>query len=1066
MSQRPEQDLGTTALQREDADVQDVRLAVVLNGGVSLAVWISGVVIELDHLVQGSRAPADARTGDVYAELLDVLRVRARIDVIAGTSAGGLNGGFLALGLVRGADLSSMRDLWRDQGELSTLLRDPREKGARSLLRGGHFHEQLVLAYRQVVAARTRRPAPEGEHVDLYLTGTLWDGRRSTFTDDMGRPIVEVDHDATFSFSSDPLVVGTAAAGNLCLDGVAEQLAVASRCTSSFPGAFEPFEVRVGREAAGDRWPSTAGLADFSTTQYVVDGGVLRNKPVKPALAAIYRQSASRQVRRVLAYVVPDPGERAAPATASDRRSGGTEAPGAYEVLLGVLTRLRSTDSVSGELAEIGRQNDEAALRKRTRDRLAQAFVEAGEHEDLARVAFRAYREVRHETSVRTVARLLLAAPAARRWSADEITAQLREIAAEPAGLPFVPGEDLDEARAAAPVDWRWGQSTVHRLGDLTVDVLRRAVWLAPIGSDQRVVVVRSRDEAHTVLAQVRADRADLDTFWRRAGLQLPARSEGSAASPAELAELRSWLRTTLTQWEKTGGRRREALHLQAVRLADCLWSGRAALVSVVGGRAQKVDPRAEQQDRLRALVRMLLEGTGSAEAVLARMLDLEVVQVAFSGAAGDVEQEVELVQISSTTPQLLTGVQEHHFGAFYRASWRCNDWLRGRLDGSEQLVQTLLEPDRLRQLLDPDASPVAATDQLCAALRSVAVGPATAPHHVELAAAWDAEAVVLRAELAVLHDDAPLPRTFPRVAARIADRLHAQLLEQELVALAEAVLGEVDRLEQSEDWARRVLAATADGPVPLSVLTSLARGSEDIGKQRISDEMVDGTDTFVRTTTHAAAAATSMLTALPGPKLLTGTLRAARGYAVLVWVLVSRLTTRSNNGPNLLGLVVGVGAALVALTLVMPGVPIAVTLVGAGLLLAATTASALTQRSQLGWGLGRRTAVACGAVLLAAAVALGWDLARDGVVVRDALLRMAGRVLVVVSVVLLGWFVARARPAPSTRSLPSVPTPRPPGDDAGRRGPGTQAQPDDRTIDLTGGPDRPSAHASRASQR
>jgi hypothetical protein len=90
---------------------QELRLAVVLNGGVSLAVWISGVTHELNQLVQASRrrATRQGAGSDTYADLLKVLQADARIDVIAGTSAGGINGGFLALGLAHGCDLSGLR---------------------------------------------------------------------------------------------------------------------------------------------------------------------------------------------------------------------------------------------------------------------------------------------------------------------------------------------------------------------------------------------------------------------------------------------------------------------------------------------------------------------------------------------------------------------------------------------------------------------------------------------------------------------------------------------------------------------------------------------------------------------------------------------------------------------------------------------------------------------------------------------------------------------------------------------------------------------------------------------
>jgi hypothetical protein len=48
---------------------------------------------------------------------------------------------------------------------------------------------------------------------------------------------------------------------------------------------------------------------NFRTSQYLVDGGVLLNKPIRPALEAVYRQTGEFLVRRILAYVVPHPGE-------------------------------------------------------------------------------------------------------------------------------------------------------------------------------------------------------------------------------------------------------------------------------------------------------------------------------------------------------------------------------------------------------------------------------------------------------------------------------------------------------------------------------------------------------------------------------------------------------------------------------------------------------------------------------------------------------------------------------------------------------------------------------------
>jgi predicted acylesterase/phospholipase RssA len=78
---------------RDDDHDEEVRFAVVLNGGVSLAIWMGGVTYEIDRLTR-TWPGADS----VYGRLLDLVQARARADVIAGTSAGGINGAFLALG--------------------------------------------------------------------------------------------------------------------------------------------------------------------------------------------------------------------------------------------------------------------------------------------------------------------------------------------------------------------------------------------------------------------------------------------------------------------------------------------------------------------------------------------------------------------------------------------------------------------------------------------------------------------------------------------------------------------------------------------------------------------------------------------------------------------------------------------------------------------------------------------------------------------------------------------------------------------------------------------------------
>ncbi len=1005
------------------ANRQDLRLAVVLNGGVSLAVWMSGVVLELNEVVQASRRPD--RTG-VYAEVLDLLQADARIDVVSGTSAGGLNGGFLSLGLVHGCDLSGMRSMWADKGALGKLLRDPREKGALSLLDGQWFHTQLRQAYADIAGAATGRPARDQEPpetVDLFLSGTLWNGRRTAFTDDLGHRLEEVDHDATFHFSSDPEVLGeepwATHRGDLRDVHVADELALASRCTSSFPGAFEPQQVDVDARE-GDRWPSQAGRTDFADSQLVVDGGVLHNKPVRPALEAVYRQPAGNQVRRVLAYVVPDPGESARTQTPG-------APPGMSEVLLAVMTRMRGTESISRELNELAVHNAEARRQRGSRERVARLLVTASASGDLVAQSFHAYREARVDEACETIATLLVGDGAGTRWSRQELVAALAENVGR---FTFVPGPDLAVELAATGEQWSWGQSTVRHLGDLTIDVLRRAVGLCPVDTAERAVLVGARTQAHQVLGEIRRDRQGLASSWQTAGAGLPARSGAAAATQRETAALRSALPAALDTWERSrplGNRTR--LYGQALDLARCLDDARAALGSVAEQRVATGDPLSAPLDHLRSLLAVLLRaGPGGGpgqepQQVLRQMLALSVVQVAFGGGTDDVEQEVELVQLSAVDPAQVTGLQLHHFGAFYRRSWRVSDWLTGRLDGAAQLLTILLSPARLAQLgLD--------ADQAYDKLRVIAVGQPDRPDHASLCRQWDQRADDVRAELAplgrreggALTGRGLLPSAFALVPAMIARRLRVDVHAVELPALAQAVRQDDDQLSESRLWADEFEKARGRledvGELGCDRLEQLCARSQVIGRQLIAAEMTEGSDTFARTATHASAALSSTVTTVRGNRLLRTVVAGIRGYVVLVWLLVNQLTSRNNLGTNVVSLVVGVGATLIGLTLVIPSVPVAVPLIGALLMLSALSATALSRRSTEGLGLGARLALVCVLILAALAATVVWDL-RDGTLSEavDALLRGLGKVGLVAAVVLTGVFLAGAgRPARKDR--------------------------------------------------
>jgi patatin-related protein len=1079
-----------------DVDCEEIRFAVVMNGGVSLAVWISGVTLELEHLAMGRRWGETT-----YGPLLDLLNADAWVDVIAGTSAGGLNGAFLALGLARDRDIALLRDLWRDQGSLEKLLRDPLSKNPPSLMMGDdYFLGRVRAALGDVVTQpdRTAGPKRVDRSVELILTGTLWQGRSTTFTDDMGAPITEMDHDATFRFAASG--GGTGGSGDLRAATVLDELAAAARCTSSFPGAFEPHWVEVtNADAQGDGpWASSAGMANFRESQYVIDGGVLLNKPIRPALEAVHRQTAGFQVRRVLAYVAPEPGERLA--VGAGRAAADRCVPQAREVLLGVLARLRSTDSISRELAEIRAHNREAHSRRRARDRLATAMT-GTVTDGLSGGAWQGYLEVRVDLAARTIGRLVAAGQpvGSSRWSEPELVAALRQVIWSRRFRPgrfFIPKDKhCEEAVARTDADWDWGQTTVQRLGDMTVDVLKRAVWLAPANSTARQRIVRCRQDVGAMLDAIRADSGQLDEYWSTSPVgadPTPPRRAEALGTATNTADLEEWLARILDGWDRapapssgTGGRR-EALYKQAIGLADKLHECADAINSVATSPQPAIDPEGLEGDRLKALYEYLLAPARSRDSeqrpsdVLERMLRLDVVQLAFSGASPDVEQEVELVQFSATDPHALTGVQLHHFGAFYRPSWRVNDWLHGRMDGAAHIVRTLLSVERLRQrgavlVDDVDLASErvaqarqARTADLLHQVHRAATSAASADDAEWLDTEWRrSDEFRCRSLLdqlvtvtpAAVHAGAERPpggaashsgggaephsggaephsggaEPHPGGAAPGADigapdagapspvecciqpitrSLQTHILREDLPALAEAIRYEgEDTPPRSRSWLASYDAATGSvaGPLPAPKLWDLWTQAQHVGAQRIGGEM--GGDTFARTVAQAMTVAANTVGSPTKLRTITAVQSALRGYTLAVWAMVALLTGRSRFGARVVELVVAAGGVLFAAAIFVPAMPLGFTLTGLLLLLAGASAAALLTREAR--AVGVRLA---GVSLLAAAVLSGyvyWDWTRHGL--SSAIWSLMVKVFVGVLVVLVGWWVAKARP-PSRR--------------------------------------------------
>ncbi|MFJ2583005.1 patatin-like protein [Kitasatospora aureofaciens] len=301
---------------------EEVRLALVMNGGVSLAVWMGGVTHEIDLLHRASLA---GTTGDRSApresegpgqEVYELWRQiaaesnrRVVVDIISGTSAGGLNGMLLGTALGRGSALPPLRAVWEEAASLPALLRDE-PKG--SLLSGDFFSRRIRD---ELIKIGDGQEGPE-QPVTLFLTATSLGGRTRSFVDEFGSRFEVRDHRRVYRFQYDkyaeiyrfqngrwdfmPDVRHDFAPNN------SESLALAAQASAGFPVAFPPvIETKLMKHR------HQPDIQFDSVPTCVIDGGVLNNAPFGPVLDAISQRQVDAVVRRAVVYVVPSSGETA-----------------------------------------------------------------------------------------------------------------------------------------------------------------------------------------------------------------------------------------------------------------------------------------------------------------------------------------------------------------------------------------------------------------------------------------------------------------------------------------------------------------------------------------------------------------------------------------------------------------------------------------------------------------------------------------------------------------------------------------------------------------------------------
>ena len=289
---------------------RELRLGIVLYGGVSLAIYMAGITEELHALLRASRdrssstpspvkAPNPAPTSAIYRDLLDELAketvdLRVVVDTIAGSSAGGLNGAVLGRAIATGGGVRHMNGFWIDKADIANLKDDPEEgagwlyrtlgrlilnrfignlppqishgwlidhlaaflkggDGTRTPLDGRKFI-RLIGEALNGIGRSTAHLLPDGQRLDLFLTRSDLHGWPRFLPIDAGL------HDGRQQERRFPHVMRFETRGGLTGDfDDIFALTYACRSTASFPIAFAPLRSRdVAEELSAHD-----GLADF-----------------------------------------------------------------------------------------------------------------------------------------------------------------------------------------------------------------------------------------------------------------------------------------------------------------------------------------------------------------------------------------------------------------------------------------------------------------------------------------------------------------------------------------------------------------------------------------------------------------------------------------------------------------------------------------------------------------------------------------------------------------------------------------------------------------------------------
>jgi len=960
--------------EREDAERRELRIAPVMTGGTSLAVWIGGVTAELYSVV--NREPGDPPTSatDVYGKLLQLTRTDAVVDVITGTSAGGLNGVLLAAGWALRVPTSvivGLRELWLELGSIDALLRKPSERNAPSLLRGDeYFWPQLTQVLRRLEDASTldkrKDPGPDADPrlvrrtTDLLVTVTTLAGEPTRRIDDLDQQLNETRQAHTLRFETSDF-------GATPL--WAERLALAARTSASIPGVFEASYLPIrdvndpkAKDEVGGRPAFASDKSSFKKGRWAVDGGVLVNEPLGAALDRVWKRDAGSEIRRIALFVNPTP---AGPERLVE--DDGKVPPSLTKVVTASITAPRNI-GISGDidrLREHNRLTRKAVDVRRAIGELTGPAPGLGlDVTDIARPLYPRFRDLRTADSVQSMLErnappTLMEDSSKRRLVEQTLVAASRQDAWLPHAFdewspptwPLPPYDNIDESAVErwTVADWPWGLASIEYGATVLLELIVRAYRL-PVEPDDipdaeqpfrqlRIKLGQARTKIHEVLRDVDDVRAVDNEFWRRALEHEPSDLRAWAATAYEVWPDPSLLTSPVAidgsdlKQRTTRQLALDALMLAAIGIELCQDLERLDTMNVVANASASAEMTAIRT------VRSIIWPSGQAQPdepgepdepgvpdqpgapdestmlqqMLRRLLAMHVVAVVF-GDTNRRPQLVDLVEVSWSAANALDPDRKPAEKLAGTEFGRLGAFIKPAWRANDWMWGRM---DGAFQLVLLLLDPVRlrqlnhSREQVVAALGLPTEGTLAAR---------------IADELAYLDDPSrPVPRSLPESASVVARVAQQEIAKQELPHVYDAVQRsreEGARDGDGGDFRRayeRVAGKGSRGTVPDADVADLLKRCR-IGDEAAGDEL--GQDLLTRTGGRVAIVAANMVTGeragVPWPAKFAAPIRQ---IGLAIYAVTYSTTTASKTGIGLSAGLFALAGAIIAMRLLGTGI-------------------------------------------------------------------------------------------------------------------------------------------------